>query len=119
MKDISDFALECYSMSNKELFKKCLELFKKIPQTVELQLINKSLTIEVKTIDSKKDDYLIEEMPYEFYLEEVKKQLSDVVAIVSTLPTELGLYTWEIVTVNKNLVENKLVKVWIVPIALI
>lgn len=109
--NITDFAVQCYDLSQKELFRKCLELYAQIPKQSDLKEIKNSVTLE---IDSTENGYT-KLMPYEWYLNAIKKELPDVVAILGDFPKELGLYSWEVVTVNERLIEHKMLKVWIVP----
>lgn len=116
MKNLKEYAIECYELSNKQLFSRCLELYEKTLKFEEKELIDKSVTIEVEA-DS--NGFITSEpfSAYDFYLRRLKIDVPDAVAIISELPKELGLFTWEIVTVNRKTVKNKLVKIWIVPTA--
>jgi hypothetical protein len=109
--NITDFAVQCYDLSQKELFRKCLELYAQIPKLTDLEEIKNSVTIEIEATENGYTKL----MPYQWYLDCIKREIPDVVAILTKFPTELGLFTWEIVTVNERVVEHKMIKVWIVP----
>lgn len=109
--NITDFAVQCYDLSQKELFRKCLELYAQIPKLTDLEEVKNSITLE---IDATENGF-IKPMTYQWYLNAIKREIPDIAVILTKFPTELGLYNWEIVTINERLIEHKMIKVWIVP----
>lgn len=114
---LKEFAIECYGFSNKQLFTMCLKLYEEIlafpkPIKKELETLRTSVTFEV---DADDNGFLKSQPTYDFYLQHLKNDVPNAVAIISEFPEELGLYTWEIVTVDERIIEHKLVKAWIVP----
>jgi hypothetical protein len=50
-------------------------------------------------------------------LKRLQQEYPVIVGIVTEIPKELGLFTWEVVSVDEPPVMSKLLKVWIVPTA--
>ena len=50
-------------------------------------------------------------------MKRLQQEYPVIVGIVTEIPKELGLFTWEVVSVDEPPVMSKLLKVWIVPTA--
>lgn len=127
--NIKQFAIDCYDYSNKRLFQKCLELYEELSEVQsklyesektrleeleELEELRHSVTIEVSSDDVGKItecDY-----DYNYVLTNIQKHMPDVVGfLVKELPSELGLYNFEIITFNQKIAEHRILKIWLVP----
>ena len=124
--NIKQFAIDCYDYTNKQLFEKCLELYEKLSQSEsklhelnllqykeELEVLN-SITIELEV----NDDGLIIDKDFDlnYALKSIQNTVPNVVAILSELPSELGLHDLEVVTVTDvKFVKNYILKFWIMP----